>query len=61
MKILHTADWHVGQGIRGISRADEHEAVLTEIVEIAQKHSVELVLVTGDQLLLNQTERLDAH
>ena len=49
MKILHTADWHVGQGIRGRSRAGEHQDVLAEIVDIAREHEVDLVLVTGDQ------------
>jgi exonuclease SbcD len=28
MRILHTADWHVGRTIRGRSRRDEFEAVL---------------------------------
>ena len=32
MKVLHTSDWHVGKLIRGRSRADEHRAVLDEIV-----------------------------
>ncbi len=49
MKILHTADWHVGQGIRGRSRATEHQDVLAEIVDITREHEVDLVLVIGDQ------------
>ncbi|MDP9405693.1 MAG: exonuclease subunit SbcD [Actinomycetota bacterium] len=49
MRILHTADWHVGRTIRGRSRAEEHEAVLAEIVAIAAEHAVDLVLVAGDQ------------
>ena len=49
MKILHTADWHVGRTLRGHSRADEHSAVLDEIVAIAQDQAVDLVLVAGDQ------------
>lgn len=48
MKILHTSDWHVGKGIRGRSRADEHQDVLAEIVGIAEDRAVDLVLVTGD-------------
>ena len=48
MKILHTSDWHVGKAIRGRSRADEHEAVLDEIVGIAEAEAVDLVLVAGD-------------
>ena len=49
MKILHTADWHVGKTLRGRSRADEHRAVLDEIVGIAESEAVDLVLVAGDQ------------
>ena len=48
MKLLHTSDWHVGRGIRGRSRADEHRAVLAEIVDIAVEEAVDVVLVTGD-------------
>ena len=48
MRLLHTSDWHVGKTIRGHSRADEHRAVLDEIVMLAREHSVDLVLVAGD-------------
>lgn len=48
MKLLHTSDWHVGKEIRGHSRAEEHSAVLSEIVAIAGEHEVELVVVAGD-------------
>ncbi|CAN5182678.1 exonuclease SbcCD subunit D [soil metagenome] len=47
MKILHTADWHVGRLIRGRSRAAEHEAVLAEIAAIAASERVDLVIVAG--------------
>lgn len=49
MRVLHTSDWHVGRTIRGRSRAVEHEAVLAEIVGVAEAHQVDLVLVAGDQ------------
>jgi exonuclease SbcD len=48
MRLLHTGDWHVGKTIRGRSRADEHQAVLTEMVEIARDQRVDVVLVAGD-------------
>ncbi|MFN3219119.1 MAG: exonuclease SbcCD subunit D [Acidimicrobiales bacterium] len=48
MKLLHTADWHVGRTIRGRSRHDEHAAVLGEIVDIARREQVDLVAVVGD-------------
>lgn len=49
MRILHTSDWHVGRGIHGRSRADEHRAVLTEIADITAREQVDVVLVAGDQ------------
>ncbi len=49
MRLLHTSDWHVGRTIRGRSRADEHRAVLAELVELAAEQAVDLVVVAGDQ------------
>ena len=48
MKILHTSDWHVGKVLKGQSRAEEHAAVLAELVEIARDEQPDLVLVAGD-------------
>ncbi|MBA9004803.1 exonuclease SbcCD subunit D [Thermomonospora cellulosilytica] len=48
MKFLHTADWHVGKVLRGRSRADEHAAVLRELVELARAEDVDAVIVAGD-------------
>ncbi|HEX6469331.1 MAG TPA: exonuclease SbcCD subunit D [Streptosporangiaceae bacterium] len=48
MRILHTADWHVGKVLKGRSRLDEQTAVLGEIVDIAGAEDVDLVIVAGD-------------
>jgi exonuclease SbcD len=48
VKLLHTADWHVGKTIRGRSRADEHRSVLAEITRIAADEDVDVVIVAGD-------------
>ena len=48
MKILHTADWHIGQRLHERSRLDEHEQFLDWLLETIQKHHVELLLVSGD-------------
>lgn len=48
MKLLHTADWHVGKSIKGLSRLAEHEAVLTDIVRVADAERVDVVVVAGD-------------
>jgi exonuclease SbcD len=48
MRVLHTSDWHVGKTLRGRSRAAEHEAVFAEMAALADRESVDLVLVVGD-------------
>jgi exonuclease SbcD len=48
MRFLHTGDWHVGKSLRGRSRADEHRAVLSEIVDVARDQRCDVVLIAGD-------------
>lgn len=48
MRILHTADWHVGKVLKGRPRLDEHDAVLRNLVRIAHDEDVDLVLIAGD-------------
>ncbi len=48
MKILHTADWHLGKWLDNFSRLQEQKEVLHEICEIAEAENVDAVLVAGD-------------
>jgi exonuclease SbcD len=48
MKILHTADWHLGKRLQEFSRLEEQKLVLAEICEIAERENVDLVLLAGD-------------
>ncbi|HBX61799.1 MAG TPA: exonuclease sbcCD subunit D [Flavobacteriaceae bacterium] len=48
MKILHTADWHLGKKLDSFSRLEEQILVMNEIVEIADQEQVDLVLIAGD-------------
>ncbi len=48
MRLLHTADWHVGRSLQGRNRLDEQQAVLAEIASIAREQEAELILITGD-------------
>ena len=48
MKILHTADWHIGQRLHERSRLDEHAQFLDWLLETIQKYQVDLLLVSGD-------------
>jgi len=48
MRILHTADWHIGQRLHERQRTDEHEQFLDWLLNTIQEHQVELLLVSGD-------------
>lgn len=48
MKILHTADWHLGKKLDGFSRMEEQISVLDEIITVADIHAVDVVIVAGD-------------
>ena len=48
MRILHTSDWHLGKHLNEFNRADEQEAVMKEITEIADNEDVDIVVIAGD-------------
>ena len=48
MRILHTADWHIGQRLYERPRLDEHRKFLEWILETIKEKKVELLLVSGD-------------
>lgn len=48
MKLLHTADWHLGKRLGDYSRLTEQAEVLDEICEIADAEAVDAVLIAGD-------------
>lgn len=48
MRILHTSDWHLGQNFYSKSRATEHEMFLEWLLETAQSHDVDAIIVAGD-------------
>lgn len=48
MKILHTADWHLGQKLRGFSRDAEHQRILKHLIHVIQEKNIELLIIAGD-------------
>jgi len=48
MRFLHTADLHLGRSLENKDRLNEQQAVLDEIVSIAEQESCDLVLLSGD-------------
>ncbi|MBE2280901.1 MAG: exonuclease SbcCD subunit D [Ignavibacteriaceae bacterium] len=48
MKILHTADWHLGKKLYNKSRHEEQVQVLEEIISITEENNIDVVVVAGD-------------
>lgn len=48
MRILHTADWHLGKLLKGTERTGEIAAALEELLKLIRSERIELVLVAGD-------------
>ncbi|MBM7071638.1 exonuclease SbcCD subunit D [Shewanella sp. 202IG2-18] len=48
MKFIHTSDWHIGRQLHNQSLLDDQAFVLEQIVELAQRHHVDVVVVAGD-------------
>jgi len=48
MKILHTADWHIGQLFYGYDRNYEHQQFLNWLIEVLGEQQIDLLLVSGD-------------
>jgi len=48
VRILHTADWHVGKRLGSIDRRPEFEQALDEVIAIGADEKVDLVVVAGD-------------
>ena len=48
MRILHTADWHLGHRLYDRDRSEEHTRLLDWLLETIEAESVELLIVAGD-------------
>jgi exonuclease SbcD len=48
LRLLHTADWHVGRTIARRPRLTEHRDVLAEVAELTEQRRVDVVIVAGD-------------
>lgn len=48
MRLLHTADWHLGQNLHGFDRADEHAAFLDWLLDTLERERADALLIAGD-------------
>ena len=48
IRILHTADWHLGQTFFGDDRTQEHEHFLDWLAGVLTKNKIDVLIVAGD-------------
>lgn len=48
MRILHTADWHLGKTLEGRFRHKEQEQFIDELCHIVVDENIDVVLIAGD-------------
>ena len=48
MKVLHTADWHIGKKLHGYDLLPDQAYILDQIKKIAKDEAVEAIVIAGD-------------
>lgn len=48
MRLLHTADWHLGRLLHNLSLLDDQRVVLDQLLGIVDREQVDAVLIAGD-------------
>ena len=48
MRILHTADWHLGKRLEQSERTDEHQAFLNWLILTLKTEKIDVLIVAGD-------------
>ncbi len=48
MRLLHTADWHLGRLFHNLSLLEDQRHVLNQLLDIIDRNAVDAVLVAGD-------------
>ena len=48
MRIIHTADWHIGKSLDGFSRLEEQKKFLDFFVEQVEQINPDIIIIAGD-------------
>ena len=48
IRILHTADWHLGQTFFGYDRTEEHGVFLNWLAEEIRQKEIDALIIAGD-------------
>ena len=48
MKIIHTSDWHLGQNFYGYDRSEDHESMISQLIELIHAEEPDAIVIAGD-------------
>lgn len=48
MRILHTADWHLGKIVNEFSMLEDQAYILNQLIDIIKEQEIELLMMAGD-------------
>lgn len=48
MKLIHTADWHIGQSFYGYNRDNEHQMFFEWLCAVIKREKADALLIAGD-------------
>ena len=48
MKLIHTADWHLGKNIEGYTRLEEQRKFLKDFIKICEDEQADMIIIAGD-------------
>lgn len=48
MKIIHTSDWHLGQNFFGYDRSEDHESMISQLIELIHAEEPDSLVIAGD-------------
>ena len=48
MRLLHTADWHLGKTLKGAPLIDDQKFIINQIFDIIDREKIDALLIAGD-------------
>src|SRR5699024_7242425 len=48
MKIIHTADWHLGKLVQGVYMTEDQAYILEQFTEVVESENPDVVIIAGD-------------
>lgn len=48
MKLLHTADWHLGKTLNGVNLIDDQNFILNQLLDVVNDQNPDAIIVAGD-------------